>query len=125
MDALKLKRLLAGLHHRPGIYFGAQDLLFTRLTAFLIGYSCGYHPSCDPDTVPFTDLVPERFHEFVACYYKDPFPGGKGWQTYILQHSDSEESAFHLFFELRDAFESWERQESTKTVESTGTSTDQ
>ena len=51
-------------------------------------------------------MIPDGFHKFVTGYFGRVYPdGGKGWQTFIREHTSTEQEAFELFFCLRDEYE--------------------
>ena len=78
---------------------------FTTLLAFWEGYSAGYNAAQRGFMTPF-QLVPVDFCRFVTEHYGHSFPaGGKGWQTFIKEHTTTEKEAFDLFFQLRDEYE--------------------
>jgi hypothetical protein len=50
--------------------------------------------------------VPDDFHKFVTERFGQQFPdGGKGWMTFISEHSSSEQEAFNLFFQIREEYD--------------------
>jgi hypothetical protein len=82
-----------------------REYPFTTLLAFWEGYSAGYNAAQRGFMTP-EQLVPIDFHRFVTEYYGRTFPaGGRGWQTFIREHSTTEQEAFDLFFQLRDEYE--------------------
>ena len=99
------KELLDSIRKRPGLYWGGPELPFTSLVAFLNGYVLGYAERGRSQISP-TDLVPVDFTKFVTERFGRKFPdGGKGWTTFIREHTASEAEAFELFFRLREEYE--------------------
>ena len=99
-----MHRLLQGIRERRGMYFGPSDHPFTSLRGFVAGFESGYleaKPGSSRSGDPSWSLLPPDFHRFVTEHYGRKFPaGGMGWQSFILEHTTSEEEAFALFFEL-------------------------
>jgi hypothetical protein len=106
MDTSKpLHKALEALRKRPGLYLGNTQRPFTSLLGFIGGYAAGYSAAQHGFMTP-EQFVPDDFHRFVTEYYGHTFPaGGKGWSTFISEHTTSEEDAFELFFRLREAYE--------------------
>jgi hypothetical protein len=101
-----MNELLASVRKRPGVYFGNGDQRFANLLGFLQGHSCGFVAAGGAAQDPRSMLTPIDFHRFVTEYYGLNFPdGGRGWQTFVYEHSVSEQEAFELFFKLIEEYE--------------------
>ena len=97
---------LESLHNRSGLWWGNSDYPFTSLVAFLMGYQCGFGAAQAGSRISPQDLLPHDFHRFVTERFERHFPdGGKGWQSFIVEHTHSEKEAFELFFQLREEYE--------------------
>lgn len=92
---LDAKKLLAQVHHRPMMFWGASDHPFTSLIAFVEGVHVGGG----------VRIVPGEFHQFVAQHFGENWPSPKGWMSFIREHTISENEAFELFFELLEQYE--------------------
>ena len=100
------RKLLESIRNRPGLYWGGGPYPFTSLVAFLMGYRFGSGMVGHSGEISFNELVPLDFHRFVTERYGRNYPdGGKGWQTFIVEHTKSEQEAFELFFQLREEYE--------------------
>src|SRR5688572_20135839 len=100
------KKLLESIHKRPGLYWGGGERPFTSLVAFLSGVQVGYGLAQNHGAIRPSDLVPDDFHKFVTERFGRHFPdGGKGWMTFIAEHTASEQEAFDLFFQLREEYD--------------------
>src|SRR5580765_2374390 len=100
------KEFLASIQKRPGLYWGEPDHQFTSLVAFLNGYALGFGSARREAPIQPSDLVPIDFNRFVTERFGRQFPdGGKGWMTFIREHTSSESEAFELFFRLRDEYD--------------------
>lgn len=98
-----MHELLASIRQRPGMYLGPDNDSFTALCGFLSGYQSGYWAGAKLQVATPADacLVPHDFHRFVTEHYGREYPyGGHGWQHFVREHTDSEQAAFRLFFEL-------------------------
>ena len=103
-----MHELLAAIQQRPGLYLGADNDSFTALCGFIGGYQSGFWAGSEPHASTAADacLVPSEFHRFVTERYGREYPdGGKGWQSFVREHADSEQAAFRLFFELLAEFD--------------------
>ena len=99
------KSELNAIRQRPGFYMSGCDLPFTRLLAFCSGYDAGHNAALRGFMSP-EQFVPADFTKFVTEYFGATFPaGGRGWQTFITEHTTSEQEAFELFFQLREEYE--------------------
>ncbi len=99
-------KLLRSIRDHTGLYWGNSDHPFTSLVAFLNGYQVGFGVGSSRCRIEPSDLVPSDFHRFVTERFGRRFPaGGKGWQTFIEENTESEEEAFHLFFQLRGQYD--------------------
>jgi hypothetical protein len=106
MQNSEAAKLLEHIHKRPGLYWGGGDHPFTSLVAFLVGIQVGYAQAMAKGGVRHEDLVPVEFHKFVTERFGQTFPaGGKGWMTFIREHTSSEQEAFDLFFKLREEYD--------------------
>jgi hypothetical protein len=100
------KLLLESIRTKPGLYWGDPEHPFTSLVAFLNGYALGYSEAGSLSPIPPGDLVPDDFHKFVTERFGRRFPdGGKGWMTFVREHTRSEAEAFELFFRLREEYD--------------------
>ena len=100
------KEQLESLHDRPGLYWGGSEHPFTSLIAFLVGFQCGHGVAQQAIQIQPHELIPDGFNKFVTEYFGRIYPdGGKGWQTFIREHTSTEQEAFELFFHLRDEYE--------------------
>jgi hypothetical protein len=88
------------------LYFGDPEQPFTKLMAFVDGYSLGYEMGRRGDSTSPKDLVPPGFEAYVREYFhvlKDT--DTKGWRRRIQEATSSEQEAFGLFFQLLDEYE--------------------
>jgi hypothetical protein len=98
-------KAIEALRSKPGMYLGNTDRPFTSLVGFVAGYQAGY-AAAQHGFMPPAHFVPDDFSQFVTEYYGHTSPaGGKGWGTFISEHSTSEKEAFELFFQLRSEYE--------------------
>ena len=97
---------LESIRQKPGLYWGGGDHPFSSLIAFLAGFQCGYGVAHQAIQIHPHELIPDGFHKFVTERYGRTYPdGGKGWQTFIREHTSTEQEAFELFFLLREEYE--------------------
>ena len=98
---------LKEIQKRPGMYFGDPEQRFTRLMAFMDGYSLGYQMGSRQDPGWPKDLAPgSGFDEFVCRKFGLEYGADtKGWTRRIRERASSEEEAFDLFFRLFDEYE--------------------
>jgi len=100
-----LHKELEAIRKRPAMYLGNTEHPFTSLLGFIGGYAGGYNAAQRGFMTP-EQFVPDDFSRFVTEYYGHTFPaGGKGWGTFISEHTTSEKEAFDLFFRLREEYE--------------------
>jgi len=96
---------LQAIQKRPAMYLGNTDHIFTSFLGFVAGYQVGY-AAAQHGFMTFEQLVPADFSRFVTEYFGHTFPaGGKGWGTFISEHTASEQEAFEMFFRLREEYE--------------------
>ena len=100
--------ILRAIRQRPALLLGDDpDARFTRLDAFILGYQTGF-ATARPDlaTSEQPSLVTRDFTRFVTEHYGRSFPdSGRGWQTFIREHSRTEQEAFDLFFQLLEQYD--------------------
>jgi hypothetical protein len=100
------KEALNAFHKRPGMYWGGGDHPFTSWVVFAAGFQIGYEMARREDGIKPQDLVPDDFHKFVTERFGQTFPaGGRGWMSFIREHTSSEQDAFDLFFQLREEYD--------------------
>jgi hypothetical protein len=106
MDTSKLlHEELKALRKRPAMFLGNTESPFTSLLGYIGGYALGFNAAQRGFMTP-DQFVPADFNRFVTEYYGHTFPaGGKGWSTFISEHTTSEKEAFELFFQLREEYE--------------------
>lgn len=91
---------------RPGLYLGSPEQPFTRLLAFLDGYSVGYRMARKADASWPENFVPQGFRDFVCRRFGVEIDvDTKGWTTLVREHAASEQEAFSLFFRLLEDYE--------------------
>jgi len=97
--------LLAAIKSRPAMYFGTHRSKFSSIRAFLFGYAFGFDDGVKNARSQSQDSIPEGFRKFVAGELGiDPDLNVGGWYPWILDHTESEDVAFELIFELLDEF---------------------
>ncbi len=100
------KEQLESIRRKPGLYWGGGEHPFTSLVAFLVGFECGHASAQRGSQIQPRELIPEDFHKFVTEHFGRAYPdGGKGWQTFIREHTSTEQEAFELFLHLRAKYE--------------------
>ena len=102
--------MLNAIRERPGLYLGHSNAKFSTFIGFILGYEAGFEAgehSTHNGVVGSSSLVDNAgFHRFVTERCGRTFPdGGKGWQTFIRENTQSEEEAFELFFDLLSKYE--------------------
>lgn len=96
--------LLEEIRKRPALFLGNTKQPFTILLGFIAGYGVGY--GSGKHGVRPAHLIPNEFSQFVTEHFGHSFPaGGKGWSSFVSEHTNSEQEAFELFFRLLDAYE--------------------
>jgi len=105
-NILNAKETLEALHKKPGMYWGSGPHPFTSWIAFTFGHAIGYEIARrDGGTKP-EELVPHDFRKFVTERFLHTLPaGGRGWMSFIREHTSSEQEAFDLFFQLREEYD--------------------
>src|SRR5437870_4715711 len=92
------KETLEAMHRKPGLYWGGGDYPFTSWIAFVSGYQIGFDVARRETGITPQNLVPGDFHKFVTEKFGETFPaGGRGWMSFIREHTNSEKEAFDLF----------------------------
>ena len=100
------KEALECFRKRPALYWGDSDHPFTSWIAFTSGFQAGHMMALREGAIQPSDLVPEDFNEFVTERFGETFPaGGRGWMSFIREHTLSEQEAFDLFFQLREEYD--------------------
>jgi hypothetical protein len=100
------KEALDAIHKRPGMYWGGGDHPFTSWVAFTSGFQIGHDFAHRQGGIAPKDLVPDDFNKFVTERFGETFPaGGRGWMSFIREHTSSEQEAFDLFFQLREEYD--------------------
>lgn len=89
---------LSSVRRRPGLYFGETSL--SRLHAYLLGYEAGV-AKCGKSFAGAVQF--HSFHDWVAAEFGFS-SSTSGWCKMIQSKAESDEKAFHLFFELLDRF---------------------
>ncbi|HEX7860209.1 MAG TPA: hypothetical protein VF773_07790 [Verrucomicrobiae bacterium] len=98
--------LLESMHKKPALYWGGGEHPFTSWIAFTSGYAIGYDMAKADGAITPEELVPRDFHRFVTERFGETFPaGGRGWMSFIREHTSSEQEAFDLFFKLRAEYD--------------------
>jgi hypothetical protein len=100
------KEALECFRKRPALYWGNSDHPFTSWIAFTSGFQAGHMMALREGAIQPSDLVPEDFNKFVTERFGETFPaGGRGWMSFIREHTSSEQEAFDLFFQLREEYD--------------------
>ena len=101
-----MHEFLTEVQKRPGLYFGDPEQPYTKLLAFMDGYSMGYMMARKGDSSWPKEFVPHDFDKFV-CQRLGVQHGAetKGWRTCIRECGSSEQEAFRLFFRLIEEYE--------------------
>lgn len=69
-------------------------------------FQAGHMMALREGAIQPSDLVPEDFNKFVTERFGETFPaGGRGWMSFIREHTSSEQEAFDLFFQLREEYD--------------------
>jgi len=103
---MNAKETLKSLHKKPALYWGGGEHPFTSWIAFTSGYQIGYDMARREGGIRPEELVPHDFHKFVTEHFGHTFPaGGRGWMTFIREHTASEQEAFDLFFQLKEEYD--------------------
>jgi hypothetical protein len=98
----RLQSLLGTLRSQPGMYLGQPSVV--RLRAFLDGY---FHALFELGIQP---TFPRELHEFRDWIYaKYAVTDSIGWEEVLVNVAGDERSAFGLFQQLWDEFESMHR----------------
>lgn len=97
-----IKPWLESIRARPAMFFGNKPSL-TGLSNLIAGWKMALSTYGLTDEIHF-NLPPHRdFSDW--CSYRLHFEGrAKGWQTTILERSESESAALSKFFELLDEY---------------------
>ena len=94
-----LYNVMTMIRKRPNLYLGETSLI--RLDLFLSGYEYRQN-EIDPDYETIIPDMPE-FNEFVSRKFGCDI-GTKSPSVIILEHTKSDEEAFHKYFELLDQY---------------------